>query len=320
MNYYFAPLEGITDLVFRTIHHKYFGGVDRYYMPFLSPTQNHSLTKKEQRELPLASFFPCTTIPQILTKSVEDFLWAAQCCADRGYDEVNLNMGCPSGTVVSKGKGSGMLGDLDYLRKFLNDIFDRCPIRISVKTRIGLREASEFPAILDLLNKYPLSELIVHPRVQKAFYKGPVHMDSFRYAIENTKNPLCYNGDICSSEDIAYLKKTFPTLNTIMIGRGLITNPGMLHGAPNRSTLYNFHEELFDEYCRVFANDHNAMCRMKEIWSMMIHLFGESEQHNKKLKKTSDYETFRNVAREVLTTLPLISQAASLADSREEQL
>ena len=125
MNYYFAPLEGITDLTYRTVHRKYFGGIARYYMPFLSPTQNHCLTKKEQRELPVASSLPCDTVPQILTKSVEDFLWAAQCCADRGYEEVNLNMGCPSGTVVSKGKGSGMLNDLDALRKFLDEIFDR---------------------------------------------------------------------------------------------------------------------------------------------------------------------------------------------------
>lgn len=312
MNYYFAPLEGITDLTYRTTHSKYFSGVDRYYMPFLSPTQNHCLTKKEQRELPEAASLSCDTVPQILTKSAEDFLWAAQCCADRGYSQVNLNMGCPSGTVVTKGKGSGMLRDRDTLQNFLDKIFTDCPLAISVKTRIGLQIPDEFPPILELINSYPFAEVIIHPRVQKAFYKGTVHMDAFRYAVRQCKHPLCYNGDICSTEDIHYIQEEFPEIEGIMIGRGLITDPGMLCGGTARATVYSFHEELFDEYCRVFANTHNAMCRMKEIWSMLIKLFENSDAYSKKLRKTNDYDTFRSIAREVLLTLPLIHQLSSL--------
>ena len=319
MNYYFAPLEGITDLTYRTMHNKYFGGISLYFMPFLSPTQNHCLTKKEQRELPVASTLLCDTIPQILTKSPEDFLWAAKCCADRGYDEVNLNMGCPSGTVVSKGKGSGMLKDIDALHKFLDEIFARCPTKISVKTRIGLQDPTEFAPIAGLLNSYPFSEVIIHPRIREAFYKGPVHMEAFRYATAHCKHSLCYNGDICSPEDIHYISSQFPQVSSVMIGRGLITDPGMLCGGTNRSTIYHFHEELFDEYCRIFANDHNAMCRMKEIWSMMIHLFDESEKHSKKLRKSTDYQAFRTIAREVLTTLPILPPTPRLFHTTPEQ-
>ena len=116
MRYYFAPMEGLTDSIYRRLHHKYFPGVDRYYMPFISPTIHRSLTHREDRELPLADSVPFTAVPQILTKVPEDFLWAAQVCRDRGYEEVNLNVGCPSGTVVSKGKGSGMLADPGYRR------------------------------------------------------------------------------------------------------------------------------------------------------------------------------------------------------------
>lgn len=311
MNYYFAPLEGITDLTYRNTHRKHFGGVDRYYMPFLSPTQNHCLTGKEQRELPLADSLPCSTIPQILTKSARDFLWAAQCCRERGYEEVNLNMGCPSGTVVAKGKGSGLLGNLDHLRHFLDEIYDQCPIEISVKTRIGLCNPEEFPAIIDLLNKYPIKELTIHPRVQKAFYKGSVDIEAFRYATDHYKHPLCYNGDICTTEDHGFIREKFPTVSAIMIGRGLITDPGMLCGGTDGKALWSFHEELFDEYCRVFGNKQNAMCRMKEIWSLLIHLFGESDTHNKKLKRTSDYDTFRSIAREVLVSLPIIPQRSA---------
>ena len=109
MRYYFAPMEGLTDSIYRSAHHAHFGGVDRYFMPFLSPTVHRSLTNREERELPYAQSVPFTAVPQLLTKVPEDFLWATTVCAERGYDEVNLNTGCPSGTVVSKGKGSGML-------------------------------------------------------------------------------------------------------------------------------------------------------------------------------------------------------------------
>ena len=314
MDHYFAPLEGITDLTYRNIHYKYFPGIDHYFMPFISPTQNHCLTKKEQRELPNADSLPCRTIPQILTKSVEDFIWAAQCCIDRGYDEINLNAGCPSGTVVSKGKGSGMLSNLDIFKDFLDQIFSKCPIKISVKTRIGLDDPAEFPAILNLLNNYPLQELIIHPRVRKAFYKGNIDLRSFRYALANTNHSLCYNGDISSLEDIRWIETHFPAVSKVMIGRGLVTDPGMLIGTTDRKILSAFHEELFDTYCSIFGNKQNAMCRMKEIWSMMIHLFGNAHQQEKRLKRTNDYETFRSVAQEVLDHLPMVPVSPTLSD------
>ena len=191
MRYYFAPMEGITDSIYRRLHHKYFGGVDRYYMPFLSPTIHRQLTHKEDRELPLADTESFVAVPQILTKVADDFLWAAQVCADRGYGEVNLNVGCPSGTVVSKGKGSGMLRDVDALDAFLEEIFSASPLPVSVKTRLGLESEEEFKAILAVYNRYPIQELTVHPRTRKQFYDGALHMDTFRYVVENSTNPVC---------------------------------------------------------------------------------------------------------------------------------
>ena len=190
MHYYFAPMEGLTDSTQRKIHHRYFPGVDRYYMPFLSPTMHRTLTHREERELPLADSVSFTAIPQILTKIPEDFLWAAQVCADRGYREVNLNIGCPSGTVVSKGKGAGMLADPAALDRFFDSIFTSSPVPISVKTRLGISDPGEFPTLVEIFNRYPICELTLHPRVRKAFYNGDVHMDSFRYLVQNSKNPV----------------------------------------------------------------------------------------------------------------------------------
>ena len=207
MNYYFAPLEGLTDSIYRALHHEYFPGLDRYYMPFLSPTVHRCLTHKEDRELPMASSVPFTAIPQILTKDADAFLWAAQVCADRGYAEVNLNIGCPSGTVVSKGKGAGMLREPEALDAFLEAVFAASPIPVSVKTRVGLESEEEFPRLLEIFNKYPIRELTVHPRARKDFYNSPIREEAFRYALAHSQVPLCYNGDLCSPEDIARFRE-----------------------------------------------------------------------------------------------------------------
>ena len=196
MQIYFAPLEGITDATFRSIHHKHFPGVDRYYMPFISPTIHRCFTHREAREVPPADSVGFVAVPQLLGKSPEDMAWAVEQCRSLGYQEVNINLGCPSGTVVAKGKGSGMLGNPEALDRFLDELFSLTDHRISVKTRIGLEQPEEFEKILQIYNRYPISELTVHPRVRKAFYKGRCNMDAFRYAVENSKAPVSYNGDL----------------------------------------------------------------------------------------------------------------------------
>jgi len=297
-------MEGITDSFYRRLHHQYFGGVDRYYMPFLSPTIHRALTHKEDRELPMADTVGFAAVPQILTKVPEDFLWAAQVCKDRGYKEVNLNVGCPSGTVVSKGKGSGMLRDPEALDSFLEDIFSKASIPISVKTRLGLVSKEEFPAILEIYNRYPIKELTIHPRTRKQFYEGDLHMDMFEYAVEHSKNPLCFNGNLNAPEDIQATKTEFPQVDAVMIGRGLIGDPGMLlPGGTDVQTLETFHNALLDTYTEAFGGSRNAMFRMKENWHFLIEHFEGSEKLWKRLRKTTDVSEFRSITAEIFHTL-----------------
>ena len=305
MHYYFAPMEGLTDSIYRRLHHKYFPGVDRYYMPFLSPTIHRQLTHKEDRELPLADSVDFAAVPQVLTKVSEDFLWAAQVCHDRGYDEVNLNIGCPSGTVVSKGKGSGMLRDPAALDKFLEEIFSATPLPISVKTRLGLEKSEEFPAILEVLNRYPIKELTVHPRVRKQFYDGTVDMEMFDYAVNNSRNPLCYNGDILSLEQAETLQKKYPQIQSVMIGRGLIADPGMLSGGTDKAALEGFMQELMAVYEVEFGGSRNAIFRLKENWGFLHSRFEGSEKLWKRLRKTTDAAEFKSITSEIFHTLPL---------------
>ena len=309
MRYYFAPMEGITDSIYRRVHHKYFGGVDRYYMPFLSPTIHRQLTHKEDRELPVADQESFVAVPQILTRVAEDFLWAAQVCADRGYDEVNLNVGCPSGTVVSKGKGSGMLRDLGALDAFMEEVFAKSPLPISVKTRLGVENKDEFPAILEIYNRYPIRELTIHPRVRKQFYSGNVEMDMFQHAVENSKIPLCFNGNLNNTQQIQNFSDAYPNMDAVMIGRGLIGDPGMLTpGGTDRKALEAFMTELLECYIEAFGGARNAMFRMKENWSFLRHRFAGSDKLWKELRKTTDLGEYRRITGEIFRTLPLTEE------------
>lgn len=305
MRYYYAPMEGLTDSIYRRLHHKYFGGIDRYYMPFLSPTIHRTLTHKEDRELPMADSVTFCAIPQVLTKVPEDFLWASQVCADRGYTEVNLNVGCPSGTVVSKGKGSGMLRSPAELDAFLEAIFKDSPLPISVKTRLGLENPEDFVSLLEVFNRYPIKELTVHPRVRKDFYKEPVREEWFRYAYENSKIPLCYNGNIMTKNQADAVSAQYSGVDAVMIGRALIADPGMLCGGTTAEALDGFLSELTEEYIREFGSARNAMFRLKENWGFLRYRFENSDKLWKQLRKTTDIHEYNAITAQILHTLPL---------------
>ncbi len=304
MLYYFAPLEGITDAAFRRIHHTYFPGVDRYYTPFFSPTVHRALTPREARELPEAGEIGVRVVPQLLTKVPEDFLWMAGQCRDRGYDEVNLNLGCPSGTVTAKGKGSGMLRDTDALQVFLDAIFTSSPLPVSIKTRIGFESPEEFPQLLEIFNRYPIRELTVHPRVRSAFYKGPVNMEAFDFCMRESKNPVCYNGDITSKDQTAALQQKHPQLQAVMIGRGLVGDPGMLTpGGTTGKALEAYMNALTEEYLRTFGSERNTMFRLKEHWGALAPNFSPSERLTKRLRKTTDLAEYKAITAEIFRSM-----------------
>ena len=305
MRYYYAPMEGITDATFRRLHAKYFPGVDRYFMPFLSPTIHRTLTHREARELPRADSVDFVAVPQLLGKNAEDMLWAIGVCADQGYDEVNINLGCPSGTVVSKGKGSGMLSDIFALDAFLDAIYAKAVLPVSLKTRIGVNDSENWEKILEIYRDYPVKELTVHPRIRKAFYKGDCDMAAFAKAVEGSPFPVCYNGNVTSIADAESIAARFPGVESVMIGRGLVADPGMLAGGTDRDTLKAFLGELSDTYCRVFESKRNAIYRMKDNWHYLIGLFEGSEKLWKEMRKSTDYDRFMAIANEIIETLPM---------------
>ena len=314
MRYDFAPMEGITTALYRKFHHSYFPGVDRYYTPFLSPTRDHVFTPRERREILPENNPDVEVIPQLLTKVPEDFLWAAGELAAMGYRTVNLNLGCPSGTVVAKGKGSGMLADAASLDVFLDAVFSRLPCAVSIKTRLGISDPAEFGPILEVYNRYPLAELIVHPRVQRDAYRHPVRTEQFGPILAASRNPVCYNGGLVTTSGCRELASTFPDITGMMIGQGLAANPALASqakGGPgaDRASLRAFHEELFAGYCQLFGNRHNAMMRMKEIWLYLIRMFRDSAAYAKALRKARGPLAFSQAVDAVFRDLEVLEEA-----------
>lgn len=290
MDVRFAPMEGLTDTIFRRTHFHYFGGVNKYYIPFVSPTQHHVFTPKELRAIGPANNAGVPTVPQILAKDADHFLWAAGEMAAMGYEEINLNIGCPSGTVTAKGKGAGMLRELAHLEAFLDEVCQKCSAAISVKTRIGFDSPEEWTAILDILSRYPLKEIIVHPRTRSGFYKvGTLYPDAFRLAAER-KLPLVYNGDLFTAMDCAAIQAEYPGV-PMMMGRGLVCNPALAReangGTPlNIQELRVFHDALWDAY-RMERPLEQAHSRMRELMIYVSCCFRDAEKAAKNVRKSN---------------------------------
>ncbi len=300
MKYYFAPLEGVTGYVYRNAYQAFFGQIDKYFMPFISPTKNKGFTSRELNDVVPEHNQRIPAIPQILTNNSEYFTDTVNELIKFGYDEVNLNLGCPSGTVVAKHKGSGFLAQRKQLDEFLEDIFSKASTKISIKTRIGKDSPEEFYELIEIFNKYPLEELIIHPRIQTDFYRNKPNMELFKYALALSKNPICYNGDIFNGEDYRDLTKNYPSLDAVMLGRGLIANPGLIgeiknNNVTDKNAMRLFHDAVYMGYQEILSGDKNVLFKMKELWFYMIHMFVDSEKYAKKIRKTDRLREYESI-------------------------
>jgi len=326
MKIYFAPMEGITGYVFRNAYAACYGGVDTYFTPFLS---NPVLNQIETNDVLPENNAGYHLIPQILTNRPDTFKAIATTLKDYGYSEVNLNLGCPSGTVVAKNRGSGALREPKELLKLLDGIFSTSPLPVSVKCRIGIHSEAEWEDILEVLLRFPMTELIIHPRLQKEFYKGEVHPEAFRTAYEQILNgsaapdaplSLFYNGDICTVQDAARISEEFPRISGIMLGRGLLKDPELAERIRKSSTgpthteisltetdpaaipegidlprLRRFLSLLLEGYRKEMNREGPALMKLKELWSYLQVYLGRTPAEMRPLWKTKTLAEYRDV-------------------------
>ena len=310
MKYYLAPMEGLTTFVFRNAYHHYFHPMDKYFTPFIVPHILKDFDARERKELDPEHNSGKCVVPQILTNNSEDFIRTAKALQQMGYEEVNLNLGCPSKTVVSKRRGAGFLQEPKVLNQFLEEVFEGLDIKISVKTRLGMEFPVEFEELLEIYNRYPLEELIVHPRVQKDYYKNTPNMEMFALAVQKSKNSLCYNGDLFTREDISRFSDAFPQVGCVMLGRGILANPALVDEVeeerlPSKEVLCKFHREIYEGYQEICSGDRNTLFKMKEFWSYFIHMLPEDNQKKalKKIKKSEKLVVYDRVINEIFSML-----------------
>lgn len=304
VKYYMAPLESVTTWIYRQAHAKIYGRLDKYFIPFLEPHEKRDFKTRELQEILPEHNENIYAVPQILTNRSEGFIKLAKALEDWGYEEINLNLGCPSKTVVTKGKGSGFLAKPEELERFLTEIFDALSgeVKISVKTRIGKEDPEEFPALLELFNKYPMEELIIHPRVQKDGYGNVPRLELYELAEKQSVNPLCYNGDLYTREQIRNFAERFPGTERLMFGRGFLRDPGLLYNeGKDPKDIYEkfwaFHDLVYEGYQERNMGDRNVLFKMKELWSYQVYQFSEPERLFKTFKKVQDCNEYEQMIR-----------------------
>ena len=332
MNLYFAPLEGIGGYIYRNAQADYFEKADKYYSPFLAPNQNRSISPKEYKDIAPEHNEDIMLVPQIMANNAEIFLKAAQELEQLGYKEINLNLGCPSRTVVTKYRGAGFLAKPDALEQFLEEVYSKLNIRLSLKTRLGMEDEEEFEHLLDIYNKFPVSELIIHPRVQKDFYKNQPNLGAFHDAVEESKIPLCYNGDIFTPESYEEMKREFPKVDTFMLGRGILMNPALLDLIRMREKtdvkkttdidvtewkkeetsrkmqsadrykkeIHAFLEQIKCDYLEVGMGEKNTLFKLKELWAYMGQNAPEAKKALKRIRKSQSMADYDSASREAL--------------------
>lgn len=314
MRFYFAPMEGVTGYIYRNAHHAHFPGIDKYFTPFVVANQTYNFKTKEKQDVAPENNQGMYVVPQIMANKADEFVWAVRELGKLGYEEVNLNLGCPAATVVSKKKGSGFLAYPDELDSFLEKVFSELDsaagghkIKLSVKTRLGRDHVEEAGRLMEIYNRYPLYELIIHPRVQKDFYKNQPHMEAFAEAVRISRHPVCYNGNLFSLKDYEQFTGCFPEIQSVMLGRGLIANPGLvreLQGEKplNPEELQKFHSTVYDAYRGTPLGEVNTLFKMKELWSYMGQMFMEGERPVRKIRKAKNDSEYVTAVQNLFTS------------------
>ncbi len=296
-----APIRGVTDCHFRRLFNLYFPGFDSALAPFINPQRSSHYQPKQLKDLlPEANtHFP--VVPQLLHTDADDFLFLASRLHDLGYKEINWNLGCPAPMVTKKKRGSGLLPYPDEILRFLDKVIPKLTVRLSIKTRLGLESPKELLTLLPKLNKYPLSEIIIHGRLGKQAYKGSTDRTGFAQCAEKTNHTIVYNGDITSLNEFNKLQNRFPQINRWMIGRGVLQNPflaGEIAGEKTTESfqqLQFFHNDLYSCYRELLSGQAHLLGRMKQLWFYLSAMFPPQKKTWKKIKKCNTEQHYQGI-------------------------
>ncbi|MEI6892624.1 MAG: tRNA-dihydrouridine synthase family protein [Pontiella sp.] len=306
-----APMRGITTMHYRQAFVHHFQGLDMEMAPFISTVNADRINPKLLKDVLPENNSGLPLIPQVIGNKADDFVQMNIALHDLGYHEVNWNMGCPHKPIRKKRRGSGLLAYPDTVDTLLDQVCERSPVKLSVKVRLGVVDKSELMKLIPVLNQYPLSEVIIHPRTAEQMYNGSVDLDAFADAFAALEHTVCYNGDINDLAFFQSVEKRFPTLNRFMLGRGLLANPFLCEeikgntSSPTSSAhrierIQAFHDDLLARYESVLHGDQPVLGKMKEFWTYQTLHLSNGRKMFKKLKKAQHLSSYKAIVSEFL--------------------
>ena len=308
-----GPFQGITDAPFRNVFKKHFGGIDKFYTPFFTGIQKDHAKNMQVEEIDPRFNDVETLTPQILSTDAEEILRFAAQCKELGYKEINLNMGCPFPRVANKKRGSGLLPYPEKIDAMLGAVFERIDLKFSIKCRLGYFSPDEIVPVIDVFNQYPLSELIIHPRIGKQLYKGEADVKRFVELMPLIKAPLVYNGDIVSVESFEKIREEVKPVNEFMLGRGLLANPflaeeinSMQSNLTRTKRLHDYVVDLYEDRLRHAGGSPKVLGRMKELWSYLMYSFDNPQDIWRKIKKINALQEYEEAVEIVFRDHSLI--------------
>jgi tRNA-dihydrouridine synthase len=307
-----APLKGVTDALFRTTFAEYFNGIDWAVAPFLSTTKGPRIKTSLLKEVLPENNRGMPVVPQVMSKRAENFLPLAMALLDLGYDAVNWNLGCPYPMVAKKGRGSGLLSDPDAIERFLDRVAAAMPHQLSIKMRLGRYGVDEIFELLPILNRYPIRDIIIHPRTGIQMYDGTPHLDVFEQCLGLCRHPVIYNGDIVDPKSFNSLRQRFTEVSTWMIGRGAVADPflcgdikGTITQVSEKNRLFKeFHDALYTRYAQKLYGPSHLLNRMKGLWAYFERSFEQGRSLRKKINKTRKVQRYEQIVNDFIDGSP----------------
>lgn len=303
-----SPLQGFTDFRFRNAFHKYFGGIDTFYAPYIRMNGKLVIKSSYKRDLKIENNDTLEVIPQIMTNSDEEFLFVVKYIQELGYKELNWNLGCPYPMVTKKGMGSGLICNPEKIDHILKRVHNETDITVSMKMRMGYENPKEIQDVFPILDKYPLKNIAIHARIGKQLYKGGVDLESFQKCIDNTKHKLYYNGDITSVAGFKEMQERFPSIDHWMLGRGLIADPFLPKMIKANTSNYpknsmeifkNFHDTIFEQYDEFLQGPTPIRMKMLGFWEYFAQSFDNPQKVYKLIKKAGNIKNYQAAVSEI---------------------
>jgi len=318
---YLAPFQGITTYTYREVYSKYFGGIDKLFTPFFTGNQKPKSVKKRAYEFNFPYQNNVEVVPQMLSKDAVEIARFANFCDDKGFKEVNWNLGCPYPRVANKKRGSGMLPYPDMVNEILEKVMPEIDINFSIKCRLGYFSEDEILDLMDVFNSYKISELTIHARIGKQLYTGDVRIEAMKKAISKSQIDMAYNGDIFSVPDFIELQNNLETIDNWMIGRGLLVDPFLPLKIKNeqvpdlseqKEIVSKFITDLYLAYRKRMNDRQQSTGALKELWRYMSYSFTNSQKILNSIKKTRSLDDYEEVVANVFQQYEWVGSDAGL--------